>query len=462
MRFVMPIAYAIGAFSSSVGNIRAGDKLVFYEPGTTTPKTVYSDKELSTPILAANLVADSAGRFPDIYLSGVYKVRWQNSSGTEIDTWDYVDPGLSSGSSGVLGIANGGTSATTAGAALTALGGAPQSGLDDEISEREALDARVVTLETASAFILPGGRLTITSGTPVLTSSTTGQATVYYTPYLHNRVPIWDGSQLTLASIGTELSQALSDNTKSPSAATTNSAYDLFIWNDSGTVRCTRGPAWSSGTARGTGAGTTELVRVNGYLMNAQNISNGPNAERAIYVGTIMTNGSTQLAMNFAPSAASGGALPRIDVWNMYNRVAFTALNRDSANSWTYDSATWRSLNNNNNNRIMVVRGLDEDHVHAILSVHASSSGSNFREPRCAIGVDSTSAFAAGCLPGMANTDTADRITTISSVYFGAPGLGSRYFQALEAAGSASTTNFYGDNNSPTTHQSGLMLHGVC
>ena len=35
--------------------------------------------------------------------------------------------------------------------------------------------------------------------------------------------------------IGGELSQALSDTTKSPAAAAANSLYDVFVWNDSGT-----------------------------------------------------------------------------------------------------------------------------------------------------------------------------------------------------------------------------------
>lgn len=455
MRYQHPVAYAIGSFSSSVGNVREGDRLVFYEPGTTTPKTVYSDKELSTPILAADLEANPAGRFPDIYLSGVYKVRWQDSSGTEIDTWDYVDPGLSSGSSGVLGITNGGTGATTAGAALTALGGAPQFGLDDEVEAREALDARVVTLETASAFILPGGRLTITSTTPVITSNTTAQATVYYTPYIHNRVPVWDGSQLTLASIGDELSQALSDNTKSPSAAAADSLYDLFVWSDGGTMRCTRGPAWTSATGRGTGSGTTELVRVNGYYMNEQAISNGPAASRGIYVGTIATNGSTQLAMNLVPNAAAGGTANRIDVWNMYNRVDVFAASRDSDDSWNYTTATIRAANGSNSNRITFVRGLNEEAVDALFQSY-SSNGSNAVRV-AGIGLDATNAIASGSTTGI-NRLSSSSPESHTALYRGLPGLGRHFFQALEYSEANGTTSWYGDNGAATLYQMMLSM----
>lgn len=451
MRMQWPIAYSLGS-----SGILTGTQLRFYDPSTTTPKTVYSDKELSTSITQP-IACDSAGRFPDIYLSGVYKVRWETTAGTEIDTWDYVDPGLSSGSSGILAIANGGTGATTAGAALTALGGAPQTGLDSEISARQALDTRVTVLENAAAFIIPGGRLTLTASTPVLTSSVTAATTVYYTPYHHNRVPLWNGTQWILTEVD-EVSQALSDNTKSPAAAGTSANYDMFVWNDSGTVRCTRGPAWSSGTARGTGAGTTELERVDGFYLNKVAISNGPAANRGLYVGTISTNGSTQLAMNMLPSAAAGGGANRLDVWNMYNRVDVSAVSRDSDNSWNYTTATIRAANGNNSNRITFVRGLNEDAAVARYQGYAGNSNNNVTW-RIGIGLDATNAFADGSTPGIGvSNGTAADLVGATAHYDGLPGLGSHFLQALEYSEASGTTTWYGDNNEPTLTQMALSL----
>jgi hypothetical protein len=77
-------------------------------------------------------------------------------------------------------------------------------------------------------FLFPGGRLTNSSGVPVPTSDVAGAATIYYAPYLHRLVPIFDGVQFVPTDIGGELSQALSDTTKSPAAAANNSNYDLF------------------------------------------------------------------------------------------------------------------------------------------------------------------------------------------------------------------------------------------
>ena len=74
---------------SDTGTVLAGAKLEAYEAGTSTPKDTYSDAGLTT----ANtnpVVADSAGRFGDIFLAttGDYKFILKNSAGTVIWTAD--------------------------------------------------------------------------------------------------------------------------------------------------------------------------------------------------------------------------------------------------------------------------------------------------------------------------------------------------------------------------------------
>src|SRR4030095_7670960 len=120
----------------------------------------------------------------------------------------------------------------------------------------------------------PQGRLTLTAGIPVMTSAVSGQTIVYYTPYIGNQVPLYDGTSFVPTTFA-ELSQLTTDTTKSPAAVGANQNYDEFAWSDSGTVRCTRGPAWSSDTARGTGAGTTELQIIQGFLTNKLVITTG-------------------------------------------------------------------------------------------------------------------------------------------------------------------------------------------
>jgi hypothetical protein len=66
-------------------------KAWFYETGTTTPKATYSDAGL-TSVNANPVVADSNGRFGDIYfVAGRYKVVLTTSADVAIDTLDPVD-----------------------------------------------------------------------------------------------------------------------------------------------------------------------------------------------------------------------------------------------------------------------------------------------------------------------------------------------------------------------------------
>lgn len=304
----------------------------------------------------------------------------------------------------------------------------------------------------------PGGRLTLTTAIPVLTSDVTAATTIFYTGYKHSYIRLYTGSSW-ITFIFSELSQTLADNTKSPAAGAVSSVYDMFVWNDAGTLRCTRGPAWATAVTRGTGAGTTELVRVDGTWLNNVAITNGPAAQRGTYVGTIATSASGangQLNMMFFPAAAAGGSGNRLDVWNMYNRVAVASTCRDSTNTWAYTTATWRAANNNTANRITVVCGLNEDAVSAVFSSQVFNGTSN-SVMRNGIGLDSTTAWVG--MPGVATGDGASTVIGAAvAIYSGLTGLGSHYYQEIEYATAVGSAVWHGDNNEPLNSQSGLQL----
>jgi len=303
---------------------------------------------------------------------------------------------------------------------------------------------------TLTATPVPQGRLTLTTATPVLTATVSAATTIYYAFYNGNKVPIYDGTNFSMTTF-TELSQATTDTTKSPAAVTTNSNYDLFVWNDSGTIRCTRGPAWTSATARGTGAATTELERVNGCWLNKIAITNGPAAQRGTYVGTVRSNASSQIDYILGGTAA-GGTAAVIGVWNTYNRVLVTPLVRDSTSNWTYNSTTARSLNNSAGNRISMVRGLDEDGVEMSLSLPFSGGASG--DYQAGFALDVTNAMHQGTY-GSFGTLTGPAAIGWSSI----PGLGWHYIQAVERqVTTASTAQAYGVNGSVQTQQMSAVL----
>jgi hypothetical protein len=136
----------------------------------------------------------------------------------------------------------------------------------------------------------PGGRLTLVTGTPVMTAAETAISTIYYTPYTSNQISLWNGAQFVSQSFA-EVSQSLTDAILSPAAAAPYSFYDIFGWLNSGNFVISRGPAWTNSTTRG-----YSLNRVQGFLVNASTITNGPAAGYGLYLGTIGTDYSYALS----------------------------------------------------------------------------------------------------------------------------------------------------------------------
>ncbi len=298
-----------------------------------------------------------------------------------------------------------------------------------------AFSGTKINLLTETEFMtIAGGRLTLTSGVPVLSATVSGATTVYYTPYVSQYIPIYNGSVITLTDLGGELSQATTDATKSPAACTTNSNYDLFVWNDGGTFRCTRGPAWTSNTARGAGAGTTELIRVKGVELNANNITNGPLAQRGTYIGTVRTNASSQVDWIYGAS----GTPAIFGVWNNYNRCLVSTRVLDSAASWTYNSATYQGANASDTTRVSFVSGLAEDMFEAFY-IQATAVGAGL-QTSIGIGYDSNTAVS-----GVVGDNNAG-VTTTTTAWYGTTSLGFHYFEGLESLSLGSgTATFYGN-----------------
>jgi hypothetical protein len=309
----------------------------------------------------------------------------------------------------------------------------------------------------------PQGRLTLTSGVPVLSSDVTAASTIYYTPYLGGALPVFNG----VGWIMTPFSELPLTLNNPAHAANTN--YDVFVADDSGgTMRLCTGPAWSSNTARGTGAGTTQIAISSGFYSNAVSITCRYGATTftvaanyGLYVGSFRTTSTAgQTAMMFLPTPAAGGTANQLLLWNMYNRVSVASTSRDSTDTWTYSTATWRAADASGSNRVSAIVGLNEDAVVAqYYSLGALPAGLDVTA-YSGVGVDSTSAIANGSSAGQAGKNVAQATTTnvapIAS-YSGFLGLGFHYVQALEYV-SGSLTTWYGDNGAPTVTQSTLSL----
>lgn len=425
------------------GNPYVGAKLYVCAAGTTTLSSIFSDEALS--VAASNpLTSDSAGNFDRFYIApGTYKLRAEQSNSTAIGTGtlirqeDNVDTGLSAGS-GALPVASGGTGGTTAAAARSNLGAAASSDVT-------ALSTQVTNLSTLvqSVIAAPQGRLTMTSVTPIIAADVIAGTALYYTPYIGNICPVWNGSAFESETFS-ELTLTLNSNHLA------STIYDLYVINDDETIRLVSGPAWNNSAAgsgaRGAGAGTAEIELVNGLWVNknamtarygATTVSVG--AREGTLVGIMFMDGSNgQLTCH-----TTYGQSRKFGLWNAYNRRQITLKAGDGTNSWASvnGAGSFRSSRNDSTNSLTILAGLADEWFD--LGFLQSVSVATTDDVTIAIGVNSTST--ASGKQGRALPNATTRLDLVAR-YLMPPAIGRNTVSALEKAPSTSGT-FYGDED---------------
>lgn len=293
----------------------------------------------------------------------------------------------------------------------------------------------------------PQGRLTLVTATPVMSSSQASKTTVYYTPYVGSRLPLYDGASWRMVSF-VEMSIATTDTAKSPAALGASKVNDWFYWNDAGTLRIIHGPDWTSDTVRSAG---TALVMQDGILMNAVAITNGPAIKRGIYIGTTRANGSSAVDWVYGSSAVGGGSAA-FGVFNAYNRVSVaTGIVTDSTVSWTYGvNGVFRATNGQNGMRVSMVFGLAEDAVWGSFSCYMTNGAASGGVIGIALDTTTTNV---GTATGGGPINTS---CPLSSAYSGTPGIGFHFLQALEYSAGTGSTTFYGSNSTPAVYGNSL------
>lgn len=292
----------------------------------------------------------------------------------------------------------------------------------------------------------PQGRLTLTSATPVLSSDTASATTVYYTPYVGEILPFYTGQRF----IGEEFAEL---SLTLVSQHTAGGIFDVFAFKDSATQRIGTGPVWGTLTAgsgaRGTGAGTTELERVDGLWTNKVSMT----ARNGTSTYTVDANKGTYLGSIYVDSGAAGqvthhvsyGQSRKAGVWNAYNRVPIILKAGDGTNSWTYTTATLRASNGDSTNSLTTFSGLLEEYYDVMCYTNVSSSTNQLVS--AGVGWNSTSA-----LSGLgSNAHSAASKYTLVSSYAAPPNIGLNVATSLEYSTGGGTTTWYGD-------EAGLLL----
>lgn len=373
----------------------------------------------------------------------------------------------------------------------------------------------VFVTHAANANTVPGtcgGRLTLTSGTPVTTTDVTGAPNIYFTPHLHNRVALFDGKTWRL--------HTFSEVTLALGTLINAQAYDLFLYDNSGTL--TLDPVeWSNATVTmtiatpcvvtwtGHGLSTGDSVTLTtsgalptGLSANTQyfitkidantfnlstslaNVAAGTkiatsgsqsgthtghsprNRQTALatqdgvyvksgstnklYVGSFMTTSTTTTEDSYGGASQAGG---KRFLWNAYNRLPRELAVIDTTDSWTYTTATWRQADAATGNLVQCLLGLSIEPVRA--NAMASARGSGTMGYSSGVGIDSTNTNSAKTNGVYTNT-SAQTGVPLNADYRGYPGAGYHNLVWLEISQALNTTVWEGDGGLSYV-QSGLQ-----
>lgn len=219
-----------------------------------------------------------------------------------------------------------------------------------------AFTSAAVVFEDASAYLLallelamsgvrPGGRLTLTTAVPVTTSDVTGATSIYYTPYLSNVIPLWDGARWKPIEF--------SEYTLALGTLTSGRPYDVFAYISSG-VLALEVLAWTNDTTRATAV----TIQDGRYCKSGD--------KTRLYLGTFYTTATT---------TTEDSKVKRY-LWNAYNQAPkqMEFNSNDAGHTWTGGSG-FRAYNNSSANKVEFVCGLVAELRMFAAAVLARSAG---------------------------------------------------------------------------------------
>lgn len=270
------------------------------------------------------------------------------------------------------------------------------------------------------------GRLTLTTSLPVTISDVTSATTVYFTPYKGNNVAVYDGTNWVM--------RQLTELTIDVTALSASKVYDVFVYDNAGALALET-VVWTNDTTRATALAFQDGVYVKSGTVTRR------------YVGSFRTDASTRANDSYALR----------HVWNYQNRVVRPMRVTEATDSWTYTTATFRQARASAANQLDFLVGVGEDEVNASVRVFGSNTNANVLMIP-AIGLDSTSAVASGCLMPNTVSQVAGQLFTMVSDYKTIPAAGRHTLVWLEWSTATGTSTWYGDAGTPSGSQSGI--HG--
>ena len=194
-------------------------------------------------------------------------------------------------------------------------GGTDATVLDSDNFDTYVTGNYIAAQGTNIPLSLAEGRLTLSSGTGLPTTDTTG-STLYYTPFSGNKIALYNTTtNLWVLHAFTEVSVSLVGT-----AAATN--YDVFIYDNAGTKTLELVANWSGGTTRVTALATQDGVYVKSGAANKR------------YIGTIRTT----------TAGTSVSTSDQRFVWNCFNQFPlFLDAADNTQHNFSGNSSVWNS-----------------------------------------------------------------------------------------------------------------------
>lgn len=264
-------------------------------------------------------------------------------------------------------------------------------------------------------------RLTLSTGVPVTTADVLAAGTLFCTPYVGNRMALYDGTLWNMRA-SAEFSLALT--------LTNAAVYDVFCFDNAG-VPTLELLVWTNSTTR-----ATALVYQDGVL-----VKSGATTRR--YLGTLNASATNQTEDSYL----------RRYLWNYYNRAIRPMAFLKTA-TWVYTNSAYQQAGADTNAQLSVVIGLQEDEV--AVQISASCNGTNAGcQLSVAVGLDSTTAPAAKGMFPQCFIHVVGNPEQLFAFWKGFTGIGRHALVWLEYS-TAGTNTWQGDQGSPSTMQSGI------
>jgi hypothetical protein len=319
------------------------------------------------------------------------------------------------------------------------------------------LSANSIKFNQVALPIPPGGRLTLSSSSPVMTADVSDVGSIYYLPFTGQNVPIYDGTNWMEQDIGSSGLSLTLNSTNMP----TTEVFDIYASLQSGSPKlCAL--YWGGNTSRSSSAGgasgaqDARIVQQNGIWVNNAAIATNNcynnttaytfGAGQGTLLGTFYTDAAAKVSWTCNPAATAAGSNNILGIGNIYNQVPYSCTELNSTIAYTLVVTTspgvWREQDNSPDTRITYVDPL------GYLNIYASSANVD----------DNVTVVGNYCLVGMClNSASCTPKTEAGHNSWSSPvaegayatdiatgtfysGLGLNYVQAMETNGSGSST----------------------